>query len=53
MRTTFDKELINLHGRLVALGRIVLAQLDDVLVALAARDTDAAERIAGCRRQVD
>ena len=51
MRTTFDKELINLHGRLVALGRIVLAQLDDVLVALAARDTDAAERIQPrCRR---
>jgi phosphate transport system protein len=56
MRTAFDKELTNLHGRLVALGRTVQAQLDDALVALADRvadaDADAAERIVGRDRQV-
>jgi phosphate transport system protein len=53
MRTTFDKELTYLHGRLVALGRMVQAQLDDALVALATRDADAAERIVRRHRQVD
>jgi phosphate transport system protein len=53
MRTTFDKELTQLHRRLVALGRMVQGQLDDALVALATRDTDAAERIVRCHRQVD
>jgi phosphate transport system protein len=53
MRTTLDKELARLHGRLVALGRTVGAQLDDTLVALAARDADAAEGIVGRHRQVD
>ena len=53
MRTAFDKELTKLHGRLVALGRTVQAQLDDALVALADRaDADAAERIVGRDRQV-
>lgn len=53
MRTAFDKELTYLHGRLVALGRMVRAQLDDALVALATRDADAAERIVRRHRQVD
>jgi phosphate transport system protein len=52
MRTTFDRELTELHGRLVALGRAVGAQLDDALVALANRDADAAERIIRRHRQV-
>jgi hypothetical protein len=37
MRTTFDRELADLHGRLVALGRTVRAQLDHTLVAPAGR----------------
>jgi phosphate transport system protein len=53
MRTTFDRELTDLHGRLVALGRAVQAQLDDALVALANRDAAAAERIIRRHRQVD
>jgi phosphate transport system protein len=53
MRTTFDQELTRLHGRLVALGEMVQAQLDDALAALATRDTDAAERVVRRRRQVD
>ena len=53
MRTTFDKELTDLHGQLVALGRTVRAQLEDALVALANRDTDAAERIIRRHRRVD
>ena len=52
MRTAFDKQLIDLHGQLVALGRMVRAQLDDALVALAARDADVAERIVGRQRKV-
>jgi phosphate transport system protein len=52
MRTTFDQELTDLHGQLVALGRMVGAQLDDALVALAARDADAAERIIRRHRKV-
>jgi phosphate transport system protein len=52
MRTTFDNQLIDLHGQLVALGRMVRAQLDDALVALAARDADVAERIVGRQRKV-
>ncbi|HEV8163453.1 MAG TPA: phosphate signaling complex protein PhoU [Actinomycetota bacterium] len=52
MRTTFDRELTDLHGRLIALGRTVRAQLDDALVALANRDADAAERIIHRHRQV-
>jgi phosphate transport system protein len=44
--------LIDLHGQLVALGRMVRAQLDDALVALAARDADVAERIVGRQRKV-
>jgi phosphate transport system protein len=47
MRTILDKELTQLHRRLVALGRRVQAQLDDALVALATGDTDAAEGIVG------
>jgi phosphate transport system protein len=52
MRTTFDRELADLHGRLVALGRTVWAQLDDALVALANCDADAAERVIRRHRQV-
>ena len=54
MRTAFDKELTNLHGRLVALGRTVQAQLDDALAGLADRvaDADAAGRIVGRDRRV-
>jgi phosphate transport system protein len=53
MRTILDKELTQLHRRLVALGRRVQAQLDDALVALATGDTDAAEGIVGRHRQLD
>ena len=53
MRTTFDQELTRLHGRLVALGGMVQAQLDGALVALAARDADAAERVVRRHRQVE
>jgi hypothetical protein len=52
MRTTFDQELTDLHGQLVALGRMVGAQLDDALVALATRDADAVD-IVRRHRQVD
>lgn len=52
MRTSFDKELTQLHGRLVDLGRMVEAQLDEALAALAARDAAAAERIVRRHRQV-
>lgn len=52
MRTTFDRELADLHGRLVALGRTVRAQLDDALVALANCDAAAAERVIRRHRQV-
>jgi phosphate transport system protein len=52
MRTTFDRELTDLHGRLVALGRTVRAQLDHALVALANGDADAAERVIRRHRQV-
>jgi phosphate transport system protein len=52
MRTTFDRELADLHGRLVALGRTVWAQLDDALVALANCDADAAERVIRRHQQV-
>jgi phosphate transport system protein len=52
MRITFDRELADLHGRLVALGRTVWAQLDDALVALANCDADAAERVIRRHRQV-
>jgi phosphate transport system protein len=53
MRTAFDNELTQLHGRLVDLGRMVQAQLDETLGALAARDADAAEGIVHRHRQVD
>jgi phosphate transport system protein len=52
VRTTFDRELADLHGRLVALGRTVRAQLDDALVALANGDADAAEQVIRRHRQV-
>jgi phosphate transport system protein len=53
MRTTFGQDLTDVHGRLVALGGMVGAQLDDALDALAARNADAAERIIRCHRQVN
>jgi phosphate transport system protein len=53
MRTALDQDLTQLHRRLVALGRMVQAQLDDALAVLATRDADAAERVVRRHRQVD
>jgi phosphate transport system protein len=53
MRAAFDKELTDLHARLVFLGRTVQAQLDDALAVLARGDADAAGAVVGRDRRVD
>jgi phosphate transport system protein len=53
MRAAFDKELTDLHDRLVRLGRTVQAQLDDALAALAGGDADAAEAVVGRDEELD
>jgi phosphate transport system protein len=53
MRAAFDQELTELHASLVALGRLVQAQLDHAMAALATGDTDAAQGIVGRDQQLN
>jgi phosphate transport system protein len=53
MRATFHRELATLQARLVSVGQVVQAQLDDALAALATGDADAADAVVRRDQQVN
>jgi phosphate transport system protein len=53
MRATFHRELATLQARLVSIGQVVQAQLDDALAALATGDADAADAVVRRDQQVN